>query len=73
MTNKDYLFNLDDYELAEHLINISEEHWTYQNNNGTETQSAEKCEVYTDPAGNKWYIYDDAIDATIEWLNSEVE
>lgn len=66
MTNKEILFNLDDYEFAEHLINIEQEY----NRFGNDTES---YEVYTDPTGNKWYIYDDAIDATIEWLNTEVE
>lgn len=60
LTNKEYLFNLDDYELAQYLINFVR--LDFDGN-----------DVYADPSGNEWFIYDDAIDATIEWLNKEVE
>ena len=54
MTNRDYLLNLDDYELAEHLIQISR-----QDNDGNDI-------------GSEWFIYEDAIEATMDWLNKEV-
>lgn len=60
MTNKEYLFNLDDYELAEYLISYA-------------GKDIDECDIYADPSGNEWYIYDDAIEATIKWLNKEVE
>ena len=60
MTNKEYLFNIDDYELSEYLISISR----YDQHNN---------EIYITPSGSEWFIYEDAIEATIEWLNSEVE
>lgn len=66
MTYRDYLLNLDDYELAGYLINISTRYETYDN-------YKDAYDVYTDPEGNEWFIYDDAIEATIEWLNKEVE
>lgn len=65
MTNKEYLLNLDDYELADYLINISTRYETYDDYN-------DPYDVYTDPEGNEWFIYEDAIEATIEWLNKEV-
>lgn len=65
MTNKEYIFNLDDYELAGYLINVSTRYETYEN-------YTEPYDVYTDPEGNEWFIYEDAIEATIAWLNKEV-
>ena len=66
MTNKEYIFNLDDYELADYLLNSNTQYKTYDD-------YFEPYEVYTDPEGNEWFIYEDAIEATIEWLNKEVE
>lgn len=65
MTYRDYLLNLDDYELADYLINISTKYENYENYN-------EPYDVYTDPEGNEWFIYEDALDATMAWLNKEV-
>lgn len=65
MTYRDYLLNLDDYELADYLINISTRYENYNNYN-------EPYDVYTDPEGNEWFIYEDALDATMAWLNKEV-
>lgn len=59
MNNKEYLFNLDDYDLAEYLVTIS----------GFDTDGND---IYADPSGNEWFIFEDAIDATIEWLNKDV-
>lgn len=59
MTNKEYLFNLDDYDLAEYLV-------TYIG------EDIDGTDIYTDPSGSEWFIFDDAVEATIEWLNKEV-
>lgn len=59
MTNKDYLFNLDDYELAEYLVTFVR-------------QDIDGNDVYADPSGTEWFIFEDAVEATIEWLNKEV-
>ena len=65
MTYRDYLLNLDDYELADYLINISTRYETYDDYN-------DPYDVYIDPDGNEWFIYEDAIEATMAWLNKEV-
>lgn len=65
MTHKEYLLNLEDDELADYLINTSIRYEAYEN-------YTESYDVYTDPEGNEWFIYEDAIEATIEWLNKEV-
>lgn len=67
MTNKEYLLNLDDYELADYLINMSTKYKNHDNYYITESY-----DVYTDPEGNEWFIYEDALDATMAWLNKEV-
>lgn len=67
MTNKEYLLNLDDYELADYLINMSTRYENRDNYYITESY-----DVYTDPERNEWFIYEDAIEATMAWLNKEV-
>lgn len=59
MTNKEYLFNLDDYDLAEYLV-------TYVG------QDSDGVDIYADPSGIEWFIFEDAVEATIVWLNKEV-
>lgn len=59
MTNKEYLFHLDDYDLAEYLITFVR-------------QDSEGNDIYADPSGIEWFIFEDAVEATIEWLNKEV-
>ena len=59
MTNREYLFHLDDYDLAEYLVTFVR-------------QDLESNDVYADPSGIEWFIFEDAVEATIEWLNKEV-
>lgn len=59
MINKEYLFNLDDYELAEYLVTFVR-------------QDIDGNDVYADPSGTEWFIFEDAVEATIEWLSKEV-
>jgi len=59
MINKDYLFNLDDYDLAEYLVTFVR-------------QDIDGNDVYADPSGIEWFIFEDAVEATIVWLNKEV-
>lgn len=59
MTYREYLFHLDDYDLAEYLVKISR-------------QDIDGNDVYETPFGGEWFIFDDAIEATIDWLNKEV-
>lgn len=66
MINKEYLLNLDDYELADYLINVSTRYEAYKD------YYTNSYDVYTDPEGNEWFIYEDAIEATMAWLNKEV-
>ena len=35
-------------------------------------EDAEGNDIYADPSGTEWFIFEDAIEATIEWLNKEV-
>ena len=48
MTNKEYLFNLDDYELAEYLVTFVR-------------QDIDGNDVYADPSGIEWFIFEDAV------------
>lgn len=64
MTNKEYLFKeAYEDEVASYLIK----------------QTIRQLEpdifttVYIAPDLSEWFVYDDAINATIEWLNKEVQ
>ena len=35
-------------------------------------QDIDGNDVYADPSGTEWFIFEDAVEATIEWLNKEV-
>jgi hypothetical protein len=59
MKNREYLFHLDDYELAEYLVSFIGE-------------DADGNDIYADPSGTEWFIFEDAVEATIDWLNKEV-
>lgn len=59
MTNREYLFYLDDYDLAEYLVTL-------------QRIDVDGNDIYSDPSGNEWFIFEDAIDATIEWLRKGV-
>ena len=59
MTNKEYLFNLDDYDLAEYLVTFVR-------------QDLDGNDVYADPSGAEWFLFENAIEATISWLNLDV-
>ena len=59
MTNKEYIFNLDDYELAEYLVTFVR-------------HDSDGNDIYADPSGTEWFIFEDAVEATIEWLSKEV-
>ena len=35
-------------------------------------QDIDGNDVYADPSGTEWFIFEDAVEATIVWLNKEV-
>ena len=59
MTNKEYLFHLDDYDLPEYLVTFV-------------GQDVDGNDIYAEHSGTEWFIFEDAVEATIEWLNKEV-
>lgn len=59
MKNREFLFHLDDYELAEYLVSFIGE-------------DVDGNDIYADPSGTEWFIFEDAVEATIDWLNKEV-
>lgn len=59
MTNKEYLFHLDDYDLAEYLVTFVR-------------HDSDGNDIYADPSGTEWFIFENAVEATIDWLSKEV-
>ena len=47
MKNREYLFNLDDYDLAEYLVTFVR-------------QDIDGNDVYADPSGIEWFIFEEA-------------
>lgn len=59
MTNREFLFNLDDYELAEYLVTL-------------ERYDSEGNDIWSDPSGKEYFLWNNAVESTIDWLNMEV-
>lgn len=67
MTNKNYLFTeISDMELASYLI--KEKIKQFYND---ELDNYQNSIIYIAPDESEWFIYDDAINATIDWLNED--
>lgn len=67
MTNKEFLFNeISDEALASYLIKEGI-HQFYND----ELDTYENSTVYISPDESEWFIWDDALNATIDWLNEE--
>ena len=68
MTNKEYLFNeISNEALASYFIH-EEIHQFYND----ELDQYSNSTVYIAPDESTWFIYDDALNATVDWLEEEV-